>query len=334
MLDQIPRVSLAALPTPLIEAPRLAEDLGVRKLLLKRDDLTGFAAGGTKVRKLEYDFAEVLAQQCDVVLTAGGVQSNHARLTAAAARKFGLDIKLVLGGPPFSSFEGNLLLDVMFGAEIRFLPDDDENDHLTSAMGAWARELEQEGRTAYQSPIGGSTGLSALGCVAEMRELAAQLDTDEPLQIILPVGSCGTYAGIVLGARMFLPGARIVGISVSRTSAAIRHRTREIIGESCALLGLPDRIDEAALETYDEYCHVYGIPTEECRDAIIRCARAEGLLLDPIYTGKAMAGLIDLVARKKLDQDLPIVFLHTGGLPVLFSFESEFANLARCTIVS
>ena len=333
MLDQIPRVSLAVLPTPLLEAPRLAEDLGVRKLLLKRDDLTGFAGGGTKVRKLEYDFAEVLAQKCDVVLTAGGVQSNHARITAAAARKFGLDIKLVLGGPPFSSFEGNLLLDVMFGAEIRFLPDDDENEHLTAAMQAWAKELELEGHTAYQSPIGGSTGLGALGCVAEMRELAAQLDAQEPVQIVLPVGSCGTYAGIVLGARMFLPRARILGISVSRTSAAIRQRTREIIRESCTVLGMHDGIDEVELETYDEYCHVYGVPTRECRNAIIRCARLEGLLLDPIYTGKAMAGVIDLVARKKLDGDLPIIFLHTGGLPVLFSFEREFADLARCTIL-
>ena len=221
MLDSTPRVSLATLPTPLVEAPRLAGEIGLKSLFFKRDDLTGFAGGGTKVRKLEYDFAEILANKYNVVLTAGGVQSNHARLTAAAARRFGLDAKLVLGGPPFTSFDGNLLLDILFGASIRFLPNDDENDHLTSAMTAWADELKTAGANPYISPIGGSTGLGALGCVAEMRELAGQVMPHERLQIVLPVGSCGSFAGILLGARLFLPNARIIGISVSRSSGAI-----------------------------------------------------------------------------------------------------------------
>ena len=328
MLDRIPRVSLASLPTPLVEVPRLARETGLATLFLKRDDLTGFAGGGTKVRKLEYDFADIQANKYDVVLTAGGVQSNHARLIAAAARRFGLEAKLVLGGPPFASFDGNLLLDVLFGASIRFLPNDDENDHLTAAMNAWADELAMNGAKPYISPIGGSTGLGALGCVAEMREIAGQLGPHGKLQIVLPVGSCGSFAGILLGAKLFLPDARIVGISVSRSSAAITKRTLEIVTECCGLLGIPSPIDDIAIESYDQYVREYGVPTEEGQRAIVRCAHLEGILLDPIYTGKAMAGLIDLVSRKILNRNVPTVFIHTGGLPVLFSFEPEFRRLA------
>jgi D-cysteine desulfhydrase family pyridoxal phosphate-dependent enzyme len=331
MLDRIPRVSLGNLPTPLVEVPRLAGEIGLATLYMKRDDLTGFAGGGTKVRKLEYDFAGILAKKYDVVLTAGGVQSNHARLIAAAARKFGLDAKLVLGGPPIASFDGNLLLDVLFGASIRFLPNDDENDHLTSAMDAWAAELAVNGARPYISPIGGSTGLGAMGCVAEMREIADQIKPLEKLQILLPVGSCGSFAGFLLGAKLFLPAARIIGISVSRTSAAITKRTLEIIDECCGLLSIPPPIDAGAIESYDQYVRQYGIPTEEGQRAIVRCAHLEGILLDPIYTGKAMAGLIDLASRKILDSSIPTLFIHTGGLPVLFSFEREFRRLAELT---
>jgi 1-aminocyclopropane-1-carboxylate deaminase/D-cysteine desulfhydrase-like pyridoxal-dependent ACC family enzyme len=235
---------------------------------------------------------------------------------------------LVLGGPPFASFDGNLLLDVLFGASIRFLPNDDANDHLTTAMTAWADELTANGAKPYISPIGGSTGLGALGCVAEMREIAGQINPHEKLQIVLPVGSCGSFAGILLGARLFLPNARIVGISVSRTSAAIASRSREIIAECCALLNITSSDDDIAIESYDQYVREYGIPTEEGQRAIFTCARLEGLLLDPIYTGKAMAGLIDLVKKKILDHTVTTIFLHTGGLPVLFSFESEFKKRA------
>jgi D-cysteine desulfhydrase len=328
MLDSIPHVSLASLPTPLVEVPRLAQEIGLRTLFVKRDDLTGFAGGGTKVRKLEYEFAGILENKHDVVITAGGVQSNHARLTAAAARRFGLLPKLVLGGPPFASFDGNLLLDVLFGAAIRFLPNDDDNDHLTAAMTAWAAELEMDGAKPHISPIGGSTGRGALGCVAEMREIAGQMIRQENLQIVLPVGSCGTFAGILLGAKLFLPRARIIGISVSRTSDAITKRTLEIIAECCALLNIPFPMNELRIESYDQYAGDYGVPTEAGQQAIIRCAHLEGILLDPIYTGKAMAGLTDLVRRKILDDSIPTLFIHTGGLPILFSFEPAFHHLA------
>jgi D-cysteine desulfhydrase len=331
MLENIPRVKLGNFPTPLDVVPRLAKEIGLEKLFIKRDDLTGFAGGGTKVRKLEYDFAEILDNNYDVVLTAGGVQSNHARLTAAAAKKFNLDAKLVLGGTEFNSYDGNLLLDILFGVEIRFLANDDENDHLTAAMNVWAKELKLKGAHPYISPIGGSSALSSLGCLNAIKELAGQLNTREIIQIVLPVGSCGTFAGIVLGARLFMPNSRIVGISISRTSEAITKRSLEIIHECCDLLKIDFDFNKDDIEVYDQYFNEYGVPTEDGQNAIIHCARSEGILLDPVYTGKAMAGMIDLVKTGKLNKNLLTVFLHTGGLPILFSYEPAFHQLANFT---
>jgi len=330
LLLTIPRIKLANLPTPLDELKQLGSKYGFKKLLIKRDDLTGFAGGGNKARKLEYDFAEILKGDYDVVLTAGGIQSNHARLTAAAARKFGLDIKLVLGGPDFNKYEGNLLLDVLFGAEIRYLVDDDANDHLTAAMTKWADELKSKGKKPFTLPIGGSTGLGALGYVDAMKELANQLN-DKKLQIIVAVGSCGTFAGSILGAKMFLHGARVIGISVSRTSEAINERTKEIITESAGILKQNIYLDEIQVECYDDYFVEYGIITAEGKKAILECANLEGILLDPIYTGKVMAGMIDLLHKKIIDPEITTIFLHTGGLPILFSFESELGKTANCT---
>lgn len=330
MLDDIPRIKLAHLPTPIDEAKRLADKYGFKKLLMKRDDLTGFAGGGNKARKLEYDFAEILKGNYDVVLTAGGIQSNHARMTAAAARKLGLDVKLVLGGPDFKKYDGNLLLDVLFGAEIRYLVNDDDNDHLTSEMNQWADELRNKGRNPFIIQIGGSTGLGALGYVNAMKELAEQIGHDR-VQIIMAVGSCGTFAGSILGAKMFLPEARIIGISVSRTSIAINERTREIIAESSVILKQKINLDEIQVECYDQYFVEYGLMTPESKSAIFDCANLEGILLDPIYTGKSMGGMLDLLRLGIIDPDITTIFLHTGGMPIIFSFESELGKAANCT---
>ena len=330
MLEKIPRIKLANLPTPLDELKQLGNKYGFKKLFIKRDDLTGFAGGGNKSRKLEYDFVEILKGGYDVVVTAGGIQSNHARMTAAAARKFGLDVKLVLGGPDFKKYEGNLLLDVLFGAEIRYLIDDDANDHLTSAMNKWTEELKNDGRKPFILPIGGSTGLGALGYVKAMQEISKQL-TDKKVQIIMAIGSCGTFAGSILGAKLFLPDARIIGISVSRTKEAIIKRAKEIILESSEILKQKLNLDKIQIECYDNYFVEYGLITREGKNAILECANLEGILLDPIYTGKVMAGMIDFVRKKIIDPNITTVFLHSGGLPILFSFESEFNQLANCT---
>ncbi len=328
-LNKIPIVKLANYPTPLDEARRLADKIGLSKLFIKRDDLTGLAGGGNKARKLEYDFAEIVNGGYDVVLTAGGIQSNHARMTAAAARKLGLDIKLVLGGPDFEIAKGNLLLDVMFKAEIRYLVDDDANVSLENEMQKWSDELLQKGRKPYIIPIGGSTALGALGYVKAMEELSTQLENGG-VQIIVGVGSCGTFAGAILGAKIFMPNARVIGISVSRTVDAIKKRTKELIKESSALIDF--KIDnEISIECYDDYYTEYGMITKAGEQAINDCADLEGILLDPIYTGKVMAGLIDLTNKNIIDKNIPVIFIHTGGMPIIFSFESEFGSKINCT---
>lgn len=329
MLEKIPRIKLSNLPTPLDELKELSKKYGFKKLLIKRDDLTGFAGGGNKARKLEYDFAEIIKSDHDVVLTAGGIQSNHARMTSAAARKLGIDVKVVLGGPDFKKFKGNMLLDVLFSAEIRYLVNDDSNDHLTSEMNKWADELKREGRKPFVLPIGGSTGLGALGYVKAMHEISQQL-ADKKVQIVMAVGSCGTFAGSILGAKMFFNDARIIGISVSRTSQAIIERTKEIILESSEIMKQKINMNEIKIECYDQYYVEYGLITKEGKNAILECANLEGIILDPIYTGKVMAGMIDLAQKNIIDKKLTTIFLHTGGLPILFSFEDEFDELAKC----
>jgi len=328
-LDKIPTIKLASLPTALDEAPRLADKIGLSKLFIKRDDLTGLAGGGNKARKLEYDFAEIIHGGYDVVITAGGIQSNHARMTSAAARKLGLGIKLVLGGPDFEIAKGNLLLDVMFGAEIRYLVDDDANTSLEKEMQKWADELTSKGRKPFVIPIGGSTGLGVLGYVKAMEELSAQLENDN-VQILIGVGSCGTIAGAILGAIIFMPNARVIGISVSRTVDAIKRQTKELINESAALIDY--KIENViSIECYDDYHTEYGMLTKAGEQAIKDCANLEGILLDPIYTGKVMAGLIDLTNKSIVDKNIPVIFIHTGGMPIIFSFESELGSRINCT---
>jgi D-cysteine desulfhydrase len=331
-LDRIPRVLLADIPTPVQEVPRLARTVGLTSLFIKRDDQTGLAMGGNKARKLEYDFAEILKQGSDVVLTVGGTQSNHAVMTAAAARRKGLDVKIVLGGPGFTEYQGNLLLDLLLGAEIRYLKNNDRNEDLASAMEEWAEELRREGRRPYTLPVGGSTGIGALGYVRAMRELAAQIRPG-PSQIVLAVGSCGTFAGAILGARLYMPEARVIGISVSRSSTEIARRTLEIVTESAGILQCDVTLTAAEIESYDCYHQEYGVPTDSGREAILSCARLEGMLLDPVYTGKSMAGLLDLARRRILNPALPTVFVHTGGLPILFAFERSLRDLARLTTI-
>jgi len=329
LLDKIPTIKLANLLTPLDEASRLADKIGLSKLFIKRDDLTGLAGGGNKARKLEYDFAEIINGGYDVVLTAGGIQSNHTRMTAAAARKLGLDINLVLGGPDFEIAKGNMLLDVMFGAEIRYLVDDDANVSLENEMQKWADELVLAGRKPFAIPIGGSTGLGALGYVKAMQEFSEQFG-NKKVQVILGVGSCGTFAGAILGAKIFIPNARVIGISVSRTSEAIKKRTSELMQESAGLINY--KIDaQTSIECYDSYHTEYGMITKAGEQAINDCANLEGILLDPIYTGKVMAGLIDLVDKNIIDKNIPVVFIHTGGMPIIFSFESELGSKINCT---
>lgn len=333
-LDNIPRVSLTHLPTPLDEAPRLADQIGLRKLLIKRDDCTTLALGGNKARKLEYLMADALAHQADVVMTDGGPQSNHARLTAAAARKVGIDrCILYLGGPRFDRFHGNLLLEVVLGAEIRFM-EDATVAQMEDAMNAEAESLRGQGLRPYVIPIGGSTGLGALGYVRAMQELADQLGPDDRAPMVfVAVGSGGTIAGCRLGTLLFLPRAEVIGISVSRKARPLREDAARVADESARLIGVNEKLRPEDFHIDDNYYgDRYGVPTEAGNRALIRAAQAEGLVLDPVYTAKAMSALMDMASTQKIDTQRTVVFLHTGGSPALMAFEDQFRGLARFSI--
>ncbi len=330
-LDSQPRVSLATLPTPLAEAPRLREALGgpsrCPRILIKRDDLTGLALGGNKARKLEFLLADALAQHADVVVTSGATQSNHARLTAAAARAVGLDCVLVLSArqddPPL---QGNLLLDRLLGATIHFIENADPRYAVAADEVERIAEivdgLTRDGRRPYVIPIGGSSPIGALGYVAGTLELRDQLAASgiHVDRLYFASGSRGTQAGLELGARAFECAYRLHGIAVSAGEEEKCLRATRLANEAAVLLGLPIRVDPSELFTDQRFIGAgYGIPTAECVEAIKLVARHEAIFLDPVYTGKAMAGLIDDVRRGAIDPHETVVFLHTGGAPALFA---------------
>jgi D-cysteine desulfhydrase family pyridoxal phosphate-dependent enzyme len=331
-LQSQPRVSLATLPTPIVEAHRLRSALGgvgaCPRILIKRDDLTGLALGGNKARKLEFLMADALAQSADVIVSSGATQSNHARMTAAAARAVGMDCVLVLSArqtePPL---QGNLLLDRLFGATIHFIqanPDPhfavatDEVQKVAEVVEA----LSDAGRRPYVIPIGGSSPIGATGYVDGTRELHDQLRTAgiRADRLYFASGSRGTQAGLELGSRAFTVDYRLHGIAVSAGEDEKRQRAARLVNETAQLLGLPVRVDPAELITDQRFIgEGYGIATPECLDAIRLLARTEAILLDPCYTGKAMAGLIHDVRTRAIGPDETVVFLHTGGAPALFA---------------
>lgn len=329
MFDEVKKISLAHLPTPLDSASRLATHLGLKSLFIKRDDLTGLGLGGNKARKLEYELASVLENGYDTVITIGGQQSNHARMTAAACRKLGLDIKLVLNGNEFSEIKGNLLLDALYGAEIRYLQGTEDDDEVASVQMIWMEELIQQGKKPYALPLGGSTPLGTLGYVNAMKELKEQL-ADDNVQIILPVGSCGTFAGVVLGAGIYLPNASITGISVSRTKENILKRTRSLIRETASIYGFDTALAEREIEVFDNYHVKYAVHVKPAIDAAAVLARLEGLIVDQVYTGKALAGLFDLAEKNYFNKEVPVIFLHTGGIPEVFAdtlYPKEYSKI-------
>jgi D-cysteine desulfhydrase len=330
-LDEIPRIHIADLPTPLDSASNLADELGIDCLLIKRDDNTGLALGGNKARKLEYLMAEALAAKADVVLACGGPQSNHVRMTAAAARKLGMDCIIFMPRESIpESFEGNLLLDAILGAEMRFLPELGFAG-LNRAMAHEEARLLEEGRKPYVIPIGGSTPLGAVGYVTAVRELADQLKQHgyENADIVVALGTGGTLAGIILGTYLFMPNSKVIGISVVMPKHAIRPKVERLAVSAAKLINVGHEPDFSRMDIFDEYLGPgYGIPTPECKEAILQTARTEGIVLDPVYTGKAMAGLIDLARNGHIGRDKPVVFWHTGGAPALFAYEKTFHDEA------
>lgn len=315
-LASLPTVPFAPAPTPVEELPRLAAAIGCRaRLLMKRDDTIGFAFGGNKVRKLRYVAAEALRQGADTLITAGGVQSNHARVTAAAAAKLGMRCVLIANGVGPERPTANALLDRLLGADVRYVANRDDR---VPAMDAAARELRAAGRVPFVIPIGASTPLGAAAFVDAVRELLAQIDP--PDVIVHATSSGGTQAGLAAGCALAGLRTRVAGISADEPSAALQAEIRTILDGLGPLLRLDRALADVPLHVDDRFVgEGYGIPTHESREAIELTARSEAIFLDPTYTAKAMAGLIAAARRGEFSEGQTVLFWHTGGQVGLFA---------------
>lgn len=319
-LDALPRASLAHLPTPLEEMPRLSAALGGPRLFVKRDDCTGLGTGGNKTRKLEFLVADAQAKGADTLVTDGGVQSNHCRQTAAAAARTGMDCVLVLQRGFSDEETGNLLLDRILGAQVVLI---DAAANRADAVAEAAAELERSGKTPYVIPTGGSNGVGAMGYANAIREIAVQavklgLGFDA---IVTASGSGGTQGGLVVGKKLFDQPAQIVGISDGEPSEELTEMILEVASDAERVLGRPLGLSSDDVRVFDEYYgEGYGIPTPEMVEAVHLVARSEGILLDPVYSGKAMAGLLDLIRRGHFEPTQNVLFIHTGGTPALFAY--------------
>lgn len=322
-VDEFTRVPLGFFPTPLEPLPRLGEVLGIN-LTIKRDDYSGFGGGGNKVRKLEYLMAEACQAGVNVVITTGGHQSNHARMVAAAARKFGMRPVLVLRGNPPASWQGNLLLDKLFGAEVQFLDPDGYFTQIEGAMQAHADAASARGEKPMIIPLGGATPLGALGYVRAVEEISLQLaerDAPVPDFVVAPTGSGGTLAGLHVGTRRYWPETKVIGVSVSAKADWFRERISAMAQDCADLLQWPQQWQPDDIWIEDGYVgDAYGIPSPGGIDAIYQLAQQEGVLLDPVYTGKAMHGLISLVKQGRIPQGANVTFVHCGGSPALYPF--------------
>lgn len=320
-----PRVRLGHLPTPIQELPRLARRLGGPRLLVKRDDLTGLATGGNKTRKLEYLMADALQQDARTVITAGAAQSNHARQTAAAAARCGLRCVLVLSPRAPAAPNGNLLIDRLVGARIRWSGDRDPY----TVMQEVAEEERSAGRRPYLIPVGGSNAIGATAYVAAMHEALEQLAAlgVEADRIVFASGSGGTHAGLAVGARSAGYTGEVVAVSVARPRDELAHTVASIAELTAAFVGLDVRVGPDDLTILDDYLgEGYGILGPPEREAIRLAAECEGLLLDPVYTGRAMAALVDRIAGGDYGPEETVLFWHTGGTAALFAYATELLS--------
>lgn len=331
-IDSFPRISLGVYPTPLYRLNGISEKYG-KNIWIKRDDLCGVALGGNKVRKLEFLLADAKEQGKDTVFTTGGPQSNHAMLTAACAARLGMKCYLLLKEKGITDYKGNIVLDDIYGAKVRFI-DTDTYDDIYREMHRIGAELEKEGHKCYYIPCGGSNALGALGYASAVKELAEQVESmrtegEQKLKVdavVSATGSGGTSAGMLLGTRLYLPDAKLFGVAVD--TDPFEEIVPEIARESAALLdtSLEDLdCDRQHLSDYFEMLHHWGsgyaIPGVQDTPYIQEMARTEGILLDPVYTGKAWAGFLEKLTEGYFDEFKNIVFVHTGGAAALFAMK-------------
>ncbi|MCA6975122.1 MULTISPECIES: D-cysteine desulfhydrase [Pectobacterium] len=333
-LARFPRLSLGHFPTPLEALPNLSAYLGGPTIYIKRDDATGLATGGNKTRKLEFLLADAQQQGADVIITQGATQSNHVRQTIAAAAKLGLKTKVLLEkrvedyGEDYQR-SGNVLLDNLLGGEIiDHLP---AGTDMQQAMETLAESLRKEGLKPYVIPGGGSNPVGALGYVACAEELLFQ-SSQQRLRIdhiVHATGSTGTQAGLVTGLVATNSQIPLLGISVRAPKAKQEENVYALAQRTWQLLGIPGELPRSAVQVNSDYVGKgYGIPTEGTLEALRLLAQLEGILLDPVYSGKGMAGLIDLIRQGHFRADENIVFIHTGGSAGLFGYRQLFEQTA------
>jgi L-cysteate sulfo-lyase len=317
-LARVPSMPFAPLPTPVEPMARLAAIVGGGpRLFVKRDDALPFGFGGNKIRKLAFVVARAHAQGADTLVTAGGVQSNHARATAAAAAKLGIRAVLVANGEPPDRLAANALLDALLGAEVVYVP---SREDRTPKMREVAERLRSEGHQPFEIPIGASTPLGALGYVRAVVELLDQMPA--PDVIVHSTSSGGTQAGLVAACRLLGLATRVVGISADDPAAAIQAHVRTVVDGIAPLLGVDESAISrgTAIEVDDRFVgDGYGKPTAASREALELAARTEALFLDPTYTAKAMAGLIAYVRQERFKEGQTVLFWHTGGQVGLFA---------------
>jgi D-cysteine desulfhydrase len=314
-MNDIARIKFAHLPTPIEELKRLSTELGGPRIFVKRDDETGLAMGGNKTRKLEFLVADAVARGAKTLITAGAAQSNHCRQTAAAAAKFGLSCVLVLNGEAPAEPSANLLLDTLFGARIVWVAERKDRESVQEEM---FHSLEADGRAPYFVPYGGSNPIGALGYAFAVQETLEQgLDPD---YFVFGTSSGGTHAGLILGARVFGYKGKVLGISIDESEAWLKSRVSDLASDASELLGSRIEFDPSEVLANDSYCRAgYGVLTDAEKEAVMLFARSEGLLLDPVYTGRAAAGLIDLARKGFFRKEQSVLFWNTGGQPALFA---------------
>jgi D-cysteine desulfhydrase len=316
----IPRLYFAHLPTPIEKLPRLSETLDGPSLSIKRDDQTGLALGGNKTRKLEFLVAEARDQGAKTLISGGALQSNHCRQTAAAAARFGFECILVLTGERPEQPSANLLLDQLFGAQVVYAADRKDRDRILQRT---FDRAAAGGMKPYLVPYGGSSPIGALGYAFAMKELMEQ--NVHPDWIVFATSSGGTHAGLVLGQRVFGYKGKVLGISIDESEEWLRTHVSELATSASEKLGKRIEFGPADVLANAHYCKAgYGVLAEPEREAIHLFAKHEGLLLDPVYTGRAAAGMIDLIRRKFFKKDETVLFWHTGGQPALFA--DQYAN--------
>jgi D-cysteine desulfhydrase len=319
------KLTLARTPTPIQHLQRLSEDMGI-DIYVKRDDLTGVALSGNKIRKLEFLLHDAIQSQCDTVITCGAVTSNHARATAIAATQVGLKSHLILAGNPPDTPTGNLQLDLLVGATIDYISIESYRNEIDTILLKKAEQLKENGLSPYIIPTGGSNPLGLLGYLDAYNELSAQYSELNivPDQIYCAVGSGGTYSGLMIGKAIHQSNCEIVGVLVCPSLESFSNKIRSDCHKSYELLGTENLWDESDLHLLDGYFgEGYAITNEEQLNFIRYVAQREGLILDPVYTGKAFFGLYNEAKKGNIPNNSKVLFIHTGGIFGLPSFAEK-----------